>query len=52
MNNLHEYLKKEWIYNCHRKYHYLFEDWFKNLTENQIIYFSAFMIGNKTPWIG
>lgn len=48
---LYEYLKHEWIFKCHKKYHYLFDTWYENITENQILYFNAWMKGNKTPWI-
>lgn len=49
---LYEYLKHEWIFNCHKKYHYMFDMWFENITDNQILYFTSWMKGEKTPWIG
>lgn len=49
---LYEYLKHEWIFNCHKKYHYMFDVWFENITDNQILYFTSWMKGEKTPWIG
>ena len=49
---LYEYLKHEWIFNCHKKYHYMFDMWFENITDNQILYFTYWMKGEKTPWIG
>ena len=41
--NLKIYLEREWRKCNHTKYHYLFNDWYKNLTDNQIYYFQLFM---------
>ena len=29
----------------------MFDMWFENITDNQIIYFTSWMKGEKTPWI-
>ena len=29
----------------------MFDTWYENITENQILYFNAWMKGNKSPWI-
>lgn len=43
MDELKEYLEKEWRYNNHAKYQKYFNEWFKNLTEIQIFYFKSQM---------
>lgn len=48
---LRAYLKKEFERNNHQKYRKWFDLWFVNLTENQIAYYTAYMNGNKTPYI-
>ena len=50
MNNLKDYLKNEWR-NCNRaKYQQYFENWFNNLTQNQLLYFNCYSKGLKTPY--
>lgn len=44
--NLKIYLKNEWNKNNHTKYHKYFDEWFKNLTENQIYYFENLWFKN------
>ena len=29
----------------------MFDMWFENITENQVLYFNSWMKGEKTPWI-
>lgn len=48
---LKEYLWNEWKYNTLPKYYHLFEEWFKNLTDNQILYYTAYAKGLKTPYL-
>ena len=43
MNNLHTYLEREWRFNNHAKYQHYFEEWFSNLTDSQIFYFTKDM---------
>lgn len=47
---LQEYLKAEWRYNCHPKYMKYFDQWLENLTDWQIICFTAWMHGCMSPW--
>jgi len=50
-SELKEYLLHEWKFNNHTKYLKYFEDWIVNVTENQIVFYSAYRIGDKTPFI-
>lgn len=50
MDKLKEYLRKEFIYNTVPKYYKYFEEWFNNLTKNQLVYYTAYMNGCKTPY--
>ena len=50
MDKLKEYLRKEFIYNTVPKYYKYFEEWFNNLTKSQLVYYTAYMNGNKTPY--
>lgn len=50
MDKLKEYLKKEFIYNTVPKYYKYFEEWFNSLTKNQLVYYTAYMNGCKTPY--
>ena len=50
MDKLKEYLKKEFIYNTVPKYYKYFEEWFNNLTKNQLVFYTAYMNGCKTPY--
>jgi hypothetical protein len=43
MVDLRDYLHKEWKMRNHPKYLKYFEEWFKNITENQIYYFTKEM---------
>lgn len=38
--DLYNCLKNEWKFNNHKKYQKYFDEWFDNLTENQIYYFT------------
>jgi hypothetical protein len=42
-DNLKHYLQITWIKSNHRKYHHLFDEWVKNITPNQIRYFTKDM---------
>lgn len=46
------YLEKEWRFSCHKKYHYLFDQWFKGITDDQLLYFEAYARGKKSPYVG
>ena len=46
-----EYLWKEFRYNVHSKYYKFFEEWYNNLTDNQIIYYTAYSMGLKSPYL-
>lgn len=39
MKNLKQWLKEQWKRDNHVKYQKYFEEWFQNITENQIQYF-------------
>lgn len=47
---LKEYLWNEFKYNVLPKYYKYFDEWFNNLTETQILYFTAYAEGKKTPY--
>ena len=49
---LKEWLMTEFNYSNLKKYRPLFEEWFKNLTPNQVLYYEGYMRGEKTPWNG
>lgn len=51
-SKLKEYLKKEFDWNNHKKYRKYFDEWYSNLTENQILYYKSYSIGQKTPFQG
>ena len=40
---LKSYLHSRWIKSNHRKYHKYFEEWVKNITPNQVDYFTKDM---------
>ena len=48
-DKLKEYLWNEFKFNNSPKYYKYFEDWYKNLTDNQRIFYMAYMKGLKTP---
>jgi hypothetical protein len=48
---LKEYLWNEFRYNVLKKYHKYFDEWYENITETQILYFEAYMNGDKTPYV-
>lgn len=50
MEDLKQYLWIEFSHSTVPKYYKYFEDWFNNLTENQILFYNAYMIGLKTPY--
>ena len=47
-----EYLWNEWRYNVHKRFLKYFDEWYGNLTDNQIFYLTAYMKGLKTPFQG
>lgn len=49
--SIKEYLEKEWRLSNHTKYHYLFNKWFENLTENQVLYYAYYAFGEKSPFV-
>lgn len=51
MNDLKGYLWYEWTHSTLPKYYKYFEEWFNNLTDNQILYFTAYCNGKKSPYI-
>lgn len=51
MNQLKEYLWMIFKMNNIPKYYKYFEEWISNLTENQIVYYTAYMNNNKSPWV-
>lgn len=51
MEELKNYLEKEFNRTVHRKYRHLFEQWFGSLTDNQIMYYKAYMQGKKSPFV-
>ena len=50
-NELKEYLWNEFRYNVLKKYYKYFDEWYEKLTDNQILYFTAYMNGQKSPWV-
>ncbi len=48
---LKDYLWNEFRYNVHPKYYKYFEEWFSNLTENQILYYTAYSQSKKSPYV-
>ena len=46
-----EYLYNEWRLCNNSKYLHLFDEWYKNLTENQMLYYKAYSEGKKTPFV-
>ncbi len=48
MEQLKQYLWIEFSHSNIPKYYKYFEDWFKNLTDNQISFYTAYMNGQKT----
>ncbi len=51
MNELKTYLQMQFKRCVHKKYHCLFEQWFSNLTDDQIMYYFAYMQGKKSPFV-
>ena len=47
-----EYLKNDFEWNNHKKYRKYFDEWYSNLTENQLLYFESYSKGQKTPFEG
>jgi hypothetical protein len=45
-----DYLNREFKFSTIPKYYKYFEEWFKNLTENQMVYLEAYSKGKKTPF--
>ena len=50
MEQLKQYLWIEFSHSTVPKYYKYFEEWFSNLTENQILFYTAYMNGLKTPY--
>jgi len=50
MKELKTYLQMQFKRSVHKKYLHLFEQWFNNLTNDQIMYFTAYMQGKKSPF--
>lgn len=51
-SKLKEYLKKDFDWNNHKKYRKYFDEWYSNLTENQLLYYKSYAKGQKTPFQG
>jgi len=49
-NKLKEYLWNEFKFNVHKKYYKYFDEWYNNIIDNQILYYTAYMNGKKTPY--
>lgn len=49
MEQLKQYLWIEFSHSTIPKYYKYFEEWFSNLTDNQILFYTAYMNGLKTP---
>jgi hypothetical protein len=49
-DRLKEYLFNEWKYNVLKKFLKYFDEWYENITDNQRMYFEAYMNGKKTPF--
>jgi hypothetical protein len=47
---MEEYLRNEWRKNVHPKYQRYFEEWYRNITDTQKLYFNAYSKGLKTPF--
>ena len=50
MEKLKQYLWVEFSHSTIPKYYKYFEEWFYHLTENQILFYTAYMNGLKTPY--
>jgi len=50
MKQLKQYLWIEFHHSTVPKYYKYFEEWFSNLTENQILFYTAYMNGLKTSY--
>ena len=50
MEKIKEYLWGEFKFNNMPKYYHYFDEWFNNLTENQLLYYNAYSNGFKTPY--
>lgn len=51
MDELKEYLREQFKRTAHPKYRHLFEEWYKNLTDAQRMYFNAYKDGKKSPFV-
>lgn len=49
---LKQWLKKDFEWNNHKKYRMYFDEWYSNLTENQLLYYESYSKGQKTPFQG
>ena len=45
-----QYLWTEFKFNNLPKYYKYFDNWLENLTENQILYYTAYSKGKKSPY--
>jgi len=51
MEDIKKYLWYEFTHTTLPKYYKYFEEWFNNLTENQLAYYRAYASGAKSPWV-
>lgn len=52
MNELKEWLRKEWNYSSHVKYRHLFEMWWENALDYQLEYFKKQLYNLKNGNLG
>lgn len=50
-NELYDWLRKTFIKDNHKKYHVFFDEWYYNLTENQIYYFNEQRLHILNNWL-
>lgn len=51
-NELEEWLRYHWRRDNHSKYQRYFEEWLKNISDDQIMYFSKQMYNEKNGVLG
>ena len=51
MDELEKYLKEQWRFCNHSKYQKYFDEWFKNITSTQKMYFTAWSKGLVGPFV-
>ena len=47
---MEEYLRQEFYHSTIPKYYKYFDEWFRNLTPRQLLYYRSYMVGHKTPF--